>query len=231
MLPLDNPRLQLLQIVHQTEKSPLRVDLVSASERESSQPVIVQVAEDRFDHRHAAAVDRSPIRMIDVFSHRRRVRMGVLNLGEKSDLAIRRGLGLSQALLSERAGTALFWPAFKDRSGIAFDHGASRAAFQRLPSRADAGVGQGIVMEIVWDKQPSFRFWFRWLVTLGIGKARITRAHADIGHQSGDARLLQGFQRRFAVIAGIGRYHSLVQGIIAADRRKVFPGAVQYRWK
>ncbi len=48
--------LQLLYVVHPGKQLPLRIHLVSGSERESSQVVIVQIAEDRFDDAEASAV-------------------------------------------------------------------------------------------------------------------------------------------------------------------------------
>jgi len=48
--------LQLLYVVYQGKQLPLCIHLVSGSERESSQVVIVQIAEDRFDDAEAPAV-------------------------------------------------------------------------------------------------------------------------------------------------------------------------------
>jgi len=48
--------LQLLYVVHQGKKLPLRTHLASGSERDSSQVVIVEIAQDRFDDAEAPAV-------------------------------------------------------------------------------------------------------------------------------------------------------------------------------
>ena len=67
--------LQLLYVVHQGKQLPLCVHLVSGSELESSQVVIVEITEDRFDDPKAPAVQQSPFTAFDSGFHRRGLRM------------------------------------------------------------------------------------------------------------------------------------------------------------
>jgi hypothetical protein len=62
--------LQLLYVVHQGKQLPLRIHLVSGSDRESAQVVIVQIAEDGFDDAEAPAVQESPFTAVDPGFHR-----------------------------------------------------------------------------------------------------------------------------------------------------------------
>jgi hypothetical protein len=72
--------LQLLYVVHQGKQLPLRIHLVSGSEREAAQVVIVQIAEDGFDDAEAPAVQQSPCTAVDSGFHRGGLRVQVLGL-------------------------------------------------------------------------------------------------------------------------------------------------------
>jgi hypothetical protein len=62
--------LQLLHIVDERKKLPLRTHLASGSEHESSQVMIVEIPEDGFDDAEAPAVQQSPFTAVDPGFHR-----------------------------------------------------------------------------------------------------------------------------------------------------------------
>jgi hypothetical protein len=65
---------ELLDIVHETEELPMRVDFGAFAECEAREPLVpAQVAEHRLDRGETAAVPRAALRGIDPPLHARRV--------------------------------------------------------------------------------------------------------------------------------------------------------------
>jgi hypothetical protein len=61
---------EFLDVVHQAEELPLRIDLHLSSQRETIEPLVVaDIAEDRFHRGEAATVTRSTGGCVDAFLH------------------------------------------------------------------------------------------------------------------------------------------------------------------
>lgn len=78
--------MQLLQVVHQREELPLRIEFTSGSQRAAAQAVGVQVSEDRLDDAQAAVVQQTSLPGADAGFHRGGLRVRIASLGADNKL-------------------------------------------------------------------------------------------------------------------------------------------------
>ena len=143
--------LQLLDVVDEGKELPLRIHFVSGSQRESSQVVRVQIAEDRLDDAVASAVEPAPLAGIDPVLHRRGLRMNIFGLAaiEESHLPVRAGVRLAQALGFERAGLADRLRALEAHAASALDDRLGGTQLQCFSGGADTALLLGIESKVL----------------------------------------------------------------------------------
>ena len=103
----------LLDVVDHIKEFPLRADLQRASQRESSHPLVLQIAENRFHGRHSFAVSRSSELTVKLRSHSfaRSITRGLRRSRsfaalDDQELPLNRSVGMTKTLTPKRAPSA-----------------------------------------------------------------------------------------------------------------------------
>ena len=143
--------LQFRHVVDDAEQLPLCVDLGLATQRESAQAALLDMAKHRLDKAHAVSVHRAAFGAVDLLAHRAAVRVGQFarhGAFKEGDLAYRGAIGFAQALAAQRARFAGGWRAFENGGLAPVDDGVGAIEVKGLSRGAHAGTLLAIEGEV-----------------------------------------------------------------------------------